>query len=82
MPSPVPSPAAEPAVPLDPAPLALDPAPLVFEKLAVVERRYIMAALDHTGQDIPRAAAMLGINPSTIYRKLQAWKAEDERGLA
>jgi two-component system repressor protein LuxO len=77
----LPLPAYEPAAALAPAPLALDPAPQVFEKLAVVERRYIMAALDHTGQDIPRAAAMLGINPSTIYRKLQAWKAEDERGL-
>jgi two-component system repressor protein LuxO len=50
-----------------------------FQPLAEVERRYILAALDHTSQDIPRAASMLGINPSTIYRKLQAWRAEEAR---
>ncbi|SDB72014.1 regulatory protein, Fis family [Belnapia rosea] len=27
-----------------------------------------------TGQDVPRAASLLEINPSTIYRKLQAWR--------
>jgi two-component system repressor protein LuxO len=44
--------------------------------LAVMERRLILAALRHTGQDVPRAAALLAINPSTIYRKLQSWRAE------
>jgi two-component system repressor protein LuxO len=44
--------------------------------LAVMERRLILAALRHTGQDVPRAAALLEINPSTIYRKLQSWRAE------
>jgi two-component system repressor protein LuxO len=52
-----------------------------FEPLAAIEKRYILAALDHVSQDVPRAAAMLGINPSTIYRKLQAWKAEEKKGL-
>jgi two-component system repressor protein LuxO len=47
-----------------------------FEPLAVMERRYILAALDHAGGDVPRAAAMLGVNPSTVYRKLTAWRAE------
>ncbi len=47
-----------------------------FETLAVMERRYILAALDHAGGDVPRAAAMLGVNPSTVYRKLTAWRAE------
>jgi len=66
---------------LSPEPIhVLEPAPPSFEPLAVVERRYIVAALDHTAQDVPRAAALLGINPSTIYRKLQAWKTEDARG--
>jgi two-component system repressor protein LuxO len=51
-----------------------------FEPLAVIERRYILAALDHTGQDVPRAAALLGINPSTVYRKLTAWRAEGVGG--
>ncbi|HTC08253.1 MAG TPA: helix-turn-helix domain-containing protein [Acetobacteraceae bacterium] len=46
--------------------------------LAVMEKRMILAALRHTGQDVPRAAAMLQVNPSTIYRKLHAWR-EDTR---
>ena len=32
------------------------------------------AALRRTNNDVPRAAALLEINPSTIYRKLQAWR--------
>jgi two-component system repressor protein LuxO len=44
--------------------------------LAVVEKRMIMAALRNTGQDVPRAAAILQVNPSTIYRKLHAWRNE------
>ncbi len=47
-----------------------------FVPLAELERRYILAALDHVAQDVPRAAAILGINASTIYRRLQAWRAE------
>jgi two-component system repressor protein LuxO len=44
--------------------------------LAVMERRLIEAALLNTQNDVPRAAALLQINPSTIYRKLQAWRSE------
>ena len=44
--------------------------------LAVMERRLIHAALRRTGNDVPRAAALLEVNPSTIYRKLQAWRSE------
>lgn len=47
-----------------------------FQPLAEIEKRYILAALDHAGQDVPRAAAILGVNPSTIYRKLQSWRGE------
>jgi two-component system repressor protein LuxO len=43
--------------------------------LAVMEKRMILAALARTGNDVPRAAALLQVNPSTIYRKLQGWKA-------
>ncbi|MFN3449349.1 MAG: helix-turn-helix domain-containing protein [Roseococcus sp.] len=46
----------------------------MVEPLAVVEKKAILAALEHTGQDVPRAAALLDVNPSTIYRKLAAWK--------
>ncbi len=62
----------------EPAPAAPSP-PAPFETLAAVEKRHILAALAETGQDVPRAATLLGINPSTIYRKLQAWKAEEGR---
>ena len=41
-----------------------------------MERRLITAALRRTNGDVPRAAALLEINPSTVYRKLQSWRAE------
>ena len=82
-PPPAPRPLAEEPVPEPrlpeppappPAPPAEPPAP-VIEPLAAMEKRLIMAALEHTRQDVPRAAALLEINPSTIYRKLAAWRA-------
>ena len=42
--------------------------------LAEMEKRLILAALDRTANDVPQAAALLRINPSTIYRKLQGWR--------
>jgi two-component system repressor protein LuxO len=56
-------------------------APPVLAEIEVIpltemERRLIVAALRRTGNDVPRAAAMLEINPSTIYRKLATWRAE------
>ncbi|MBC7433563.1 MAG: sigma-54-dependent Fis family transcriptional regulator [Rubritepida sp.] len=62
-----------PSVP-DYRPTEPPPAPFI-EALAAVEKRAILAALDHTQQDVPRAAALLEVNPSTIYRKLAAWRA-------
>ena len=62
-----------------PPPLAPPPEPDILP-LAVMEKRMILAALRHTGQDVPRAAAMLQVNPSTIYRKLHAWR-NDTRPL-
>ena len=53
---------------------AAEPPSSEIEPLAVSEKRLILQALEHTGQDVPRAAALLQINPSTIYRKLAAWK--------
>ena len=40
-----------------------------------MEKRLILTALEQTGHDVPRAAALLEVNPSTIYRKLAAWRA-------
>lgn len=42
--------------------------------LAVVEREAIEAALSVCAGNIPRAAAALGVSPSTLYRKKQAWE--------
>ncbi len=64
-PMPVPAPVAEPMAE------AVEIVPL-----AVMERRLILAALARTANDVPRAAALLQINPSTIYRKLQSWKTD------
>jgi two-component system repressor protein LuxO len=41
------------------------------------EKDAIMAALATVGDDIPRAAAMLEVSASTLYRKLQAWRQEE-----
>jgi two-component system repressor protein LuxO len=39
----------------------------------VVEKRAIERAIDACDGNIPRAAALLRVSPSTIYRKKQAW---------
>lgn len=44
-----------------------------IEPLAVTERRMIEAALAACRGNVALAAARLGVNPSTIYRKKQAW---------
>ncbi|WP_431301365.1 helix-turn-helix domain-containing protein [Sediminicoccus sp. BL-A-41-H5] len=41
-----------------------------------IEHRAILAALRHTQRDVPRAATLLDINPSTIYRRLITWREE------
>jgi two-component system repressor protein LuxO len=72
-PAPLPLPVAPP-----PAAVAVEPE---IVPLAVMERNLIVAALAHTGGDVPRAAALLQVNPSTIYRKLQAWRGETPTGV-
>lgn len=41
--------------------------------LAEVEREAIEEAIAFCGNNIPKAAALLDVSPSTIYRKKQAW---------
>ena len=74
MPEALPEPLREAQAPPAPAP-APAPASVEIVPLAVMERRLIEAALAESGNDVPRAAALLQINPSTLYRKLQAWRA-------
>jgi two-component system repressor protein LuxO len=42
--------------------------------LAEVERAYIEMAIVQCGGNIPRAARLLRISPSTIYRKKTLWE--------
>jgi two-component system repressor protein LuxO len=74
LPPPMPVPVAPPSIPVAPRPPVPEEPEIV--PLAVMERRLIMAALRRTHSDVPRAAALLQINPSTVYRKLQTWRAE------
>lgn len=48
---------------------------LAGRSLAEIERRVVEAALARHGGSVPRAARELDLSPSTLYRKLDAWKA-------
>ena len=48
----------------------------VIRPLAVVEREAIESALTACGGNVPRAAAALGVSPSTLYRNKQAWDSD------
>ncbi|WP_022705267.1 sigma-54-dependent transcriptional regulator [Pseudorhodobacter ferrugineus] len=61
------SPAAAPA----PATPTLDG--LLGRPLAEVEREIIEATIDMHAGSVPRAARVLDVSPSTIYRKLELW---------
>ncbi len=73
--------AAEEAAPLLPRPIAVptDDLPaldsLVGLTLAEAERRLIEATLVQHGGSIPRAARVLDVSPSTLYRKIDGWKS-------
>ena len=61
-----------------PAPLLLpSPEPqlegLLGLPLAEVERIIVMATLDRYAGSVPKAARVLDLSPSTLYRKLEAW---------
>jgi two-component system repressor protein LuxO len=44
--------------------------------LHAIEKEAIERAIELCGGNIPRAAALLEVSPSTIYRKRQAWQSE------
>jgi two-component system repressor protein LuxO len=66
----MPQPSPQPA----PVPGPSEALPLLTMK--EIERQSILAALRHTNRDVPRAAALLEINPSTIYRRIITWREE------
>jgi DNA-binding NtrC family response regulator len=45
-----------------------------------VERDVIERAIDACEGNIPKAAAKLGVSPSTIYRKKLSWESEEAKG--
>ena len=66
-----------PAVPAMAAPAQTDDLDTDIVPLAVMERRYIERAIDTCGGNLQEAARKLGISPSTMSRKKDAWaKAE------
>ncbi|MEY4982857.1 MAG: hypothetical protein RIR62_1123 [Pseudomonadota bacterium] len=67
------------AAPLPPAILprgveALRLGDLVGRPLAEVERLVIEATVEHFGGSVPKAARVLDVAPSTLYRKIDGWK--------
>ncbi|MBT7725621.1 MAG: hypothetical protein HN739_22450, partial [Gammaproteobacteria bacterium] len=45
-----------------------------IEPLWVVEKRTIEEAIEECGGNVNKAAGLLEVAPSTIYRKLQSWE--------
>ena len=52
---------------------------LVGTPLADVERELIEATIAHCDGSIPRAAKILAVSPSTLYRKLESWTGTQRR---
>jgi two-component system repressor protein LuxO len=46
-----------------------------IQPLWLVEKQAIESAIERCDGNVPKAAALLEISPSTIYRKRQAWEA-------
>lgn len=46
---------------------------LDIKPLWVIEKEAITQAIEACDGNIPKAAAMLDVSPSTIYRKKQSW---------
>ena len=64
------------AVPTITAPEAgptLSAAGLLGKTLAQIERTVIETTLEYVDGSVPKAARMLDISPSTLYRKLESW---------
>jgi two-component system repressor protein LuxO len=53
-----------------------------IKPLWLIEKEAILQTLQAVDQDIPRAAAMLEVSPSTLYRKLQSWRVVETIAVA
>jgi two-component system repressor protein LuxO len=51
---------------------------LVGSRLADVEREFIEETIHSCGGSIPKAARVLDVSPSTLYRKRQAWSGAED----
>jgi len=73
---PLPDAAAPPPRSASPAATAMAPAGAAngIRPLWQVEKEAIEAAIQACGGNVPRAAALLEVSPSTIYRKIQEWQ--------
>jgi two-component system repressor protein LuxO len=58
------------------SPEVLAPDSLLGLTLAEAERRLIEATLAQYSGSIPKAARVLDVSPSTLYRKIEAWNAK------
>jgi two-component system repressor protein LuxO len=65
----------EPAEPASPPADRVDPAleSLIGRPLAEVERLVIEATIARHGGSVPKAARVLELSPSTLYRKIEGW---------
>ena len=59
--------------------LPVAPAPTAPGSLREVERQQILAALEQTGWHRGKTAEILGISPSTLYRRLRDYDLERRR---
>lgn len=53
--------------------------PVTIRPMWQIERETIQQAIDYCDGNVLNAAVLLELSPSTVYRKKQAWEAEDER---
>ncbi|TCP41305.1 sigma-54-dependent transcriptional regulator [Rhodovulum marinum] len=61
-----------------PAPAPLTAEDLVGRTLAEIEQIVIEATIAREGGSLPRAARVLDVSPSTLYRKREAWARKDK----
>lgn len=60
---------------VEPVATVVSPVDIAIEPLWITEKRAIEHAIDVCDGNINKAAGLLEVAPSTIYRKVQSWKA-------